>query len=221
MCRWRLREALFGYGLPAPEPWSAAMQRRLLWWGYLSWLWRAALFFGIALAVYHLFFKLLGIFLMLVELGWFIFLPIFKECRHWWSHREQAYAPRVLISAAGLLALLLLLIVPWHSSFACRIWGWGSTFRTPCTTWLKSSARPLARWSLISGTTRFACCIWRSFRQRVARGMAVTLCKACSRPPSRYAARSQRWSGPTTPMRASIIWRWGLRFRNGTWQPNG
>ncbi|WP_019331792.1 HlyD family efflux transporter periplasmic adaptor subunit, partial [Pseudomonas syringae] len=116
LCRWRLREALFGYGLPAPEPWSAAMQRRLLWWGYLSWLWRAALFFGIALAVYHLFFKLLGIFLMLVELGWFIFLPIFKECRHWWSHREQAYAPRVLISAAGLLALLLLLIVPWHSS---------------------------------------------------------------------------------------------------------
>ncbi|BCS46212.1 peptidase M50 [Pseudomonas amygdali pv. tabaci str. ATCC 11528] len=116
LCRWRLREALFGYGLPAPEPWSAAMQRRLLWWGYLSWLWRAALFFGIALAVYHLFFKLLGIFLMLVELGWFIFLPIFKECRHWWSHREQAYAPRVLLSAAGLLALLLLLIVPWHSS---------------------------------------------------------------------------------------------------------
>lgn len=53
------------------------------------------------------------------------------------------------------------------------------------------------------------------------KGMAVTLCKACSRPPSRYAARSQRWSGPTTPMRASIIWRWGLRFRNGTWQPNG
>jgi putative peptide zinc metalloprotease protein len=69
------------------------------------------LFFGIALAVYHLFFKLLGIFLMLLELGWFIFLPIFKEARHWWANREQAHTPRVLLSGAGLLALVLLLAV--------------------------------------------------------------------------------------------------------------
>ncbi|MEE4631907.1 HlyD family efflux transporter periplasmic adaptor subunit [Pseudomonas alliivorans] len=116
LCRWRLRETLFGYGEPAPEPWSPVMQRRLLWWGYLSWLWRAALFFGIALAVYHLFFKLLGIFLMLVELGWFIFLPIFKETRHWWANREQAYTPRVLLSVAALLTLVLLLTVPWSNS---------------------------------------------------------------------------------------------------------
>ncbi|MPQ71020.1 MULTISPECIES: biotin/lipoyl-binding protein [Pseudomonas] len=116
LCRWRLREALFGYDEPAPEPWPPAMRRRLLWWGFLSWLWRAALFFGIALAVYHLFFKLLGIFLMMVELGWFIFLPIFKETREWWSRREQAHTPRVLLSGLGLLALLLLVVVPWRSS---------------------------------------------------------------------------------------------------------
>ncbi|RBH52362.1 MULTISPECIES: biotin/lipoyl-binding protein [Pseudomonas] len=116
LCRWRLREALFGYDEPAPEPWPPAMRRRLLWWGFLSWLWRAALFFGIALAVYHLFFKLLGIFLMMVELGWFIFLPIFKETREWWSRREQAHTPRVLLSGLCLLALLLLVVVPWRSS---------------------------------------------------------------------------------------------------------
>ncbi|WP_248805361.1 biotin/lipoyl-binding protein [Pseudomonas sp. MWU13-2100] len=116
LCRWQLREALFGYDEPAPEPWPPAMRRRLLWWGFLSWLWRATLFFGIALAVYHLFFKLLGIFLMMVELGWFIFLPIFKEAREWWSRREQAHTPRVLLSGLGLLALLLLVAVPWRSS---------------------------------------------------------------------------------------------------------
>jgi len=116
LCRWRLREALFGYGEPAPEPWSASMRRRLLGWGFMSWLWRAALFFGIALAVYHLFFKLLGIFLMLVELGWFIFLPIFKEIREWWARREQAHTPRVLLSGLGLLGLLLVVAVPWRSS---------------------------------------------------------------------------------------------------------
>ncbi|MDY7562736.1 HlyD family efflux transporter periplasmic adaptor subunit [Pseudomonas sp. 10B1] len=116
LCRWRLGEVLFGYGQQAPEPWSPTMQRRLLWWGYLSWLWRAALFFGIALAVYHLFFKLLGIFLMQVELVWFIFLPIFKEGREWWSRREQAQFLRAVLSALVLLGLVLLLIVPWRSA---------------------------------------------------------------------------------------------------------
>jgi putative peptide zinc metalloprotease protein len=116
LCRWRLREFLFGYAAPAPEPWSPKMQRRLLVWGYGAWLWRAALFFGIALAVYHLFFKVLGIFLMLVELVWFIFLPILSEWRQWWSRREQAHAPRVLLSGLALLGLLLLLALPWRSA---------------------------------------------------------------------------------------------------------
>ncbi|RLU05872.1 peptidase M50 [Pseudomonas prosekii] len=116
LCRWRLREALFGYGAPAPEPWLPSMQRRLLIWGYGAWLWRAVLFFGIALAVYHLFFKVLGIFLMFVELIWFIFLPIVREWREWWTRREQAHAPRVLLSALGLLAIVLLLAVPWRSA---------------------------------------------------------------------------------------------------------
>ncbi|TWC47100.1 putative peptide zinc metalloprotease protein [Pseudomonas sp. SJZ080] len=116
LCRWHLRETLFGYGEPAPEPLSPRMQRRLLVWGYGSWLWRAVLFFGIALAVYHLFFKLLGIFLMLVELVWFIFLPIAREWREWWSRRDQAHAPRVLLSALGLLAFVLFLALPWRSA---------------------------------------------------------------------------------------------------------
>ncbi|MCO8310682.1 biotin/lipoyl-binding protein [Pseudomonas mandelii] len=116
LCRWRLREFLFGYAAPAPEPWSPKMQRRLLIWGYGAWLWRAALFFGIALAVYHLFFKVLGIILMLVELVWFIFLPILSEWRQWWNRREQAHAPRVLLSGLALLGLLLLLALPWRSA---------------------------------------------------------------------------------------------------------
>jgi putative peptide zinc metalloprotease protein len=116
LCRWRLREALFGYGAAAPEPWSATMRRRLLVWGYGAWLWRAALFLGIALAVYHLFFKVLGIFLMMVELVWFIFMPIAKEWRQWWNQREQAHSPRVVLTGLGLLAVLLALLLPWRSA---------------------------------------------------------------------------------------------------------
>ncbi|MCY1490994.1 HlyD family secretion protein [compost metagenome] len=116
LCRWRLREALFGYGEPAPEPWSPEMSRRLLVWGYGSWLWRAVLFFGIALAVYHLFFKVLGIFLMLVELVWFIGLPIWRELGEWWQRRDQAEPRKVLFTAGGLLLLLMLLVLPWRDS---------------------------------------------------------------------------------------------------------
>ncbi|HEX2011550.1 MAG TPA: HlyD family efflux transporter periplasmic adaptor subunit [Roseateles sp.] len=116
LCRWHLSEALFGYGESMPEPWQPAMARRLLVWGYGSWLWRAVLFFGIALAVYHLFFKVLGIFLMLVELVWFIGLPIWKELREWWQHRDQAQPRKVLLTGAALLALLALLMLPWRSS---------------------------------------------------------------------------------------------------------
>lgn len=116
LCRWRLREALFGYGEPSPEPWSPSMARRLLVWGYGSWLWRAVLFFGIALAVYHLFFKVLGIFLMLVELVWFLGLPIWRELREWWKRRDQAEPGKVLLTAGGLLLVLGLLMLPWHGS---------------------------------------------------------------------------------------------------------
>src|SRR3546814_21017851 len=100
------------------------MRRRLLVWGYGAWLWRAALFLGIALAVYHLFFKVLGIFLMLVELVWFIFMPIVNEWRQWWSRREQAPGPRVLLSGLVLLALRSEeRRVGKGSVCTCRFWG--------------------------------------------------------------------------------------------------
>ena len=116
LCRWRLREALFGYGEPAPQSWSPSLQRKLLIWGYGAWLWRAALFLGIAVAVYHMFFKLLGIFLMLVELLWFIGLPIWHEMQEWWQRREQAHPLKALWLGAALLGGLGILLVPWRSA---------------------------------------------------------------------------------------------------------
>lgn len=113
--RWHLREKLFGYGEPMPEHWSPTLRRRLLCWSYASWIWRAALFFGIALAVYHLFFKVLGIFLMLVELVWFIGLPVWREWQHWWQHRDKAQPRKVLFLGGGLAVLLALLVLPWRS----------------------------------------------------------------------------------------------------------
>nr|WP_318381471.1 HlyD family efflux transporter periplasmic adaptor subunit [uncultured Enterobacter sp.] len=118
LCRWRLREALFGYGDPPPQRWSPGMQRRLLIWGYASWLWRFFLFLGIALAVYHFFFKLLGLFLMAVEVSWFIAQPMVHEFRHWWKERQRAQPRRAICIALGLAFLLLVLFVPWRNQIA-------------------------------------------------------------------------------------------------------
>ena len=85
-------------------------------WGYGSWIWRAVLFFGIALTVYHLFFKVLGIFLMLVELVWFIGLPIWKEFGEWWQRRDQADPRKVLLTGSSLGLLVLVLLVPWRNA---------------------------------------------------------------------------------------------------------
>lgn len=115
LCRWFLREKLFGYGLQPPENWSPRMRHKLLLWGYASWLWRFFLFFGIALTVYHYFFKVLGIFLMLVEIGWFITLPIVRELVHWWQQRAISDKRRVLRTVLLCCLPLVLLFIPWRS----------------------------------------------------------------------------------------------------------
>ena len=70
--RWRLRELLFAYGDPQPELVNDNMRRTLILFAWGVWLYRFLLFLGIALLVYHLFFKALGILLFAVEIGWFI-----------------------------------------------------------------------------------------------------------------------------------------------------
>ncbi|MET1077875.1 MAG: biotin/lipoyl-binding protein [Pseudomonas sp.] len=116
LCRWRLREALFDYGEPAPESLPPRLQRRLLLWGYSAWLWRAVLFFGIALAVYLMFFKLLGIFLMVVELAWFIALPVLRELGEWWQRRSQVQPLRLLLGLALMTLPLAVLVLPWRGA---------------------------------------------------------------------------------------------------------
>ena len=114
LCRWQLREWLFRYQMPPPEPWSPLMRWRLLAWGYASWLWRFMLFFGIALTVYHCFFKLLGIALMGVEIGWFILMPVLREVGLWWRQRRRSHRLLRLRNGLLLVLLLIVLLVPWR-----------------------------------------------------------------------------------------------------------
>ena len=119
LARWHLRETLFGWGQTPPETLPVWRARLFIGYAYATWLYRLTLFLGIALLVYHFAFKLLGIVLFAVEIGWFIFLPMKNELLQWWQNRQAMKLNRN--SQLTLLALLLLLLgmtVPWRSTVA-------------------------------------------------------------------------------------------------------
>lgn len=114
--RWWLRRRLFGWDDPPPEAYSTRRRRFLIAFALGTWLYRLTLFLGIAFLVYHVFFKLLGIFLLMVELGWFIALPIWNEMRVWYARRGELGWNRATRRTAIVAALLLAFVfVPWRS----------------------------------------------------------------------------------------------------------
>lgn len=112
LARWKLRELLFAFGEPPPEP----PQRRMILFAFVVWVYRFFLFLGIALVVYHFFIKLIGIVLFAVEIGYFIVRPVYNEVRRWFTGGRRPRWNRALARTLAILAgALLLLVWPWHS----------------------------------------------------------------------------------------------------------
>lgn len=112
--RWHLRRLLFGINRPPPEQLSKPMRRLFTGYAWATWLYRFFLFLGIALLVYHFCFKLLGLVLMIVEVGWFIGRPVVLEISAWKTLRPAANRERSLKSLSVLFVLALVLILPWR-----------------------------------------------------------------------------------------------------------
>jgi len=116
LARWQLRRLLFGFRDEMPERFPERTQRLLLIYAWSIWIYRFFLFLGIALLVYHFFFKLLGLFLMMVEIGWFIMLPIGKEVKHWIERRQHMEWNRnTLTTLTAVLIVIGVLFIPWKS----------------------------------------------------------------------------------------------------------
>lgn len=115
LARWWLRRVFVGVLEEPPEDLPAPRLRLLVGYALATWAYRAVIMVGIALMLYFLFWKPLGLFLMLVELWVFVFGPVWREWREWWRlAREQRLNPaqrRSLVFAGG---LLLLLVLPWQ-----------------------------------------------------------------------------------------------------------
>lgn len=115
--RWRLRELLFGLGAPPPERFPPRVERLLVIYAYMTWIYRFVLFAGIAVLVYVMTFKILGLVLFLIEIIYFIAWPMWAELKEWYGMRDKILKSRRTIGLAfGLGGLVLAATLPWRTS---------------------------------------------------------------------------------------------------------
>ena len=122
LARTWLRRTLLGFDEPWSEQLPGKQTAMLIGFAVLTWIYRLVVFFGIALLVYYFFFKVLGIFLMIVELVWFIAKPVWTELTVWQGRRSEIRPSRILTAVIVLAGLLLAAVVPWQTSIHGSGW---------------------------------------------------------------------------------------------------
>jgi putative peptide zinc metalloprotease protein len=113
MARWFIRKNILGLDDVKPEILTKGKEKFFIIYAILTWLYRFFLFLGIAVLVYYFAFKVLGIILFIVEILWFILLPIYKELKIWWSKKAQIKLnKRNMISLFILLIFMIFIFIP-------------------------------------------------------------------------------------------------------------
>jgi putative peptide zinc metalloprotease protein len=116
LARWWIRETLLGLGDAPPEDVPIPRRRLLVFFAFLTWLYRFSLFLGIAAVIFHFAVKVVGIAMMAVEMGYFLVRPIASELLTWWRRRADIrLSPRTVLSATGAALIAALILVPWRS----------------------------------------------------------------------------------------------------------
>lgn len=115
IAKWRMREILFRPRLPPQEAVSLNLQKFLVFHAWGTWIYRFFLFLGIAFLVYGFFVKIIGIILFVVEIAWFIILPIWRELKNWWASRASYKTFRSIMSGSVFALLILAFFIPWSS----------------------------------------------------------------------------------------------------------
>jgi putative peptide zinc metalloprotease protein len=108
-----MRRTFLGWQDPWPEHFERRKHNIMILFALGTWVYRFFLFLGIAVAVYLMFFKLLGIFLFAVEIAWFIVKPIYTELKVWHLRKQDTQSGRARLWLLGLMAALAAFGFPW------------------------------------------------------------------------------------------------------------
>ena len=115
--RWWMRELLFALGHSPPEQLPVLTRRWLALYAWAVWVYRFFLFTAIAVVVYGIGFKLLGIVLFLLEIIYFVAWPIWHEMKDWYRMRALIInRRRGLWFAGGLVAVAMACLIPWSTN---------------------------------------------------------------------------------------------------------
>lgn len=117
-----MRRRLLSWDEPDPEVLTPRLRHFLILFAVITRIYRLVVFLGIAVAVYYLFFKALGIFLFLVEISWFVIMPIQRELKVWWRRRKEIPVHRGRVLLLGLGALMLMAALPWSNQVQAPAW---------------------------------------------------------------------------------------------------
>ena len=116
LAKWKLRQIIFGLNHEQPEKMNANKINFLIFYAWSTWIYRFFLFIGIAILVYHYTFKVLGIILFVVEIIWFICLPIYREMALWWKMRSDIGLSFNFIRTILFISVLFFLFFyPWKN----------------------------------------------------------------------------------------------------------
>jgi putative peptide zinc metalloprotease protein len=114
LATWGLRQMLFNTAEAMPEFHPVWRRRALMALAWGTWIYRLGVFSGIALLVYQMFPKALGLPLAAIEVHWFIFRPVIRELTIWkgMGVRRLVSTRRAKVSLAALALCGLLAALP-------------------------------------------------------------------------------------------------------------
>lgn len=117
-----LRRTVLGVQDVWPEEFSPKKRRALILFSCVTWVYRMIVFLGIAWLVYYLFFKVLGIILFVIEILWFIAIPIWRELSLWFKRRGEIKLNRIIIGLGLIGGFIALGLWPWQTSVKGAGW---------------------------------------------------------------------------------------------------
>jgi putative peptide zinc metalloprotease protein len=116
MAKWFIRKELIGLNETKPEFLTTSKENFFITYALSTWIYRFFLFLGIAVLIYYFAFKVLGIILFIIEIFYFILIPILTELKVWWLKKEHIKMNLKIVRTLFILsAIVIFLVYPWQT----------------------------------------------------------------------------------------------------------